>query len=117
MTNSLICTQAALRHAICAAASPGQLKPLVKVDSRGESAPIRMTRVTCEGSRMSDRYRRWALIVATFLSCPAAAQDKGTVDPKPLPPLANPSDPKTPARELFGRAKDGAPMDPEPVGF
>ncbi len=31
------------------------------------------------------------------------AQDKGTLDPKPLPPLAKPNDPKTPAKELFGR--------------
>ena len=28
----------------------------------------------------------------------ALAQDKGTLDPKPLPPLANPSDPATPAK-------------------
>ena len=31
------------------------------------------------------------------------AQDKGTVDPKPLPPLANPNDPKLGAKELFAR--------------
>ena len=34
---------------------------------------------------------------------PAAAQDPGTLDKKPLPPLDHPSDPSTPARELFGR--------------
>ena len=68
-----------------------------------------------QGSRMLDRYGL-ALVVAVS-SPPAAAQDKGTVDPKPLPPLANPSDPKTPARELFGRATSGAPMDAEPIGF
>src|ERR1700735_424581 len=33
----------------------------------------------------------------------AIAQDKGSVDPKPLPPLANPNDPKLAAKELFGR--------------
>ena len=33
---------------------------------------------------------------------PAPAQDKGSVDPKPLPPLANPNDPKLGAKELFG---------------
>src|SRR4051794_5423627 len=33
----------------------------------------------------------------------AAAQDLGTVDPKPLPPVEHPDDPKTPAKELFGR--------------
>jgi penicillin-insensitive murein endopeptidase len=69
-----------------------------------------------QGSRMLDRFGL-ALVAATLLAGPAAAQDKGTVDPKPLPPLANPSDPKTPARELFGRATSGAPMDAEPIGF
>jgi penicillin-insensitive murein DD-endopeptidase len=39
-----------------------------------------------------------------FVSASAAlAQDKGSVDPKPLPPLANPNDPKIGAKELFGR--------------
>src|SRR4026208_1970644 len=33
----------------------------------------------------------------------AWAQDKGAVNPKPLPPLANPNDPKIAAKELFGR--------------
>src|SRR5262249_742718 len=33
----------------------------------------------------------------------AVAQDKGTLNPHPLPPLANPNDAKTPAKELFGR--------------
>src|ERR1700726_4139116 len=33
----------------------------------------------------------------------ALAQDKGSVDPKPLPPLANPNDPKLGAKEFFAR--------------
>jgi penicillin-insensitive murein endopeptidase len=33
----------------------------------------------------------------------ALAQDKGSVNPKPLPPLANPNDPKLGAKELFAR--------------
>jgi penicillin-insensitive murein DD-endopeptidase len=33
----------------------------------------------------------------------AAAQDLGTLNPQPLPPLAHPDDPKTAAKELFGR--------------
>jgi penicillin-insensitive murein endopeptidase len=33
----------------------------------------------------------------------AHAQDVGTVNPEPLPPLANPNSPPTPARELFAR--------------
>jgi penicillin-insensitive murein endopeptidase len=47
----------------------------------------------------------------------ASAQDKGALDPKPLPPLANPSSPGTPARELFGRAHAAAPLHPDPIGF
>jgi penicillin-insensitive murein DD-endopeptidase len=34
---------------------------------------------------------------------PALAQDKGTVDSKPLPPLEHPSDPKLGAKQLFAR--------------
>ncbi|WP_018406495.1 penicillin-insensitive murein endopeptidase [Methylocystis rosea] len=47
----------------------------------------------------------------------ALAQDRGVLDPKPLPPLANPSSPVTPARELFGRAQEAAPLHPDPIGF
>ena len=44
------------------------------------------------------------LISMTLANAAAAwAQDKGSVDPKPLPPLANPNDPKIGAKELFGR--------------
>jgi penicillin-insensitive murein endopeptidase len=63
---------------------------------------------------------RWTAIVTISwlaLGGQGLAQDKGTLDPKPLPPLANPSDPATPARELFGRAAQPAPLDPEPIGF
>jgi penicillin-insensitive murein endopeptidase len=34
----------------------------------------------------------------------APAQDPGSLNPTPLPPLANPDSPKTPAKELFVRA-------------
>src|SRR5215467_2058298 len=44
-----------------------------------------------------------ALIVLALAAAPAAAQDKGTLNPQPLPPLAHPENPKTPAKELFGR--------------
>jgi penicillin-insensitive murein endopeptidase len=33
----------------------------------------------------------------------APAQDSGTLNPTPLPPLADPYSPKTPAEELFAR--------------
>ena len=46
----------------------------------------------------------WRLALAAFAARPRSAQDKGTLDPKPLPPLANPADPKLPAKQVFGRA-------------
>src|ERR1700726_2179242 len=58
------------------------------------------------------------LAIATALSASAAlAQDKGNVDPKPLPPLANPKDPKLGAKELFGRKVLPAAMPTRVVGF
>ena len=45
------------------------------------------------------------------------AQDRGSLDPKPLPPLANPNDPKLPARELFGRKPTPAPLQARSIGF
>ena len=47
----------------------------------------------------------------------AWAQDKGSVDPKPLPPLANPNDPKIAAKELFGRKSLPAAMPTRVLGF
>ena len=47
----------------------------------------------------------------------AWAQDKGTVHPKPLPPLANPNDPKIAAKELFGRKVLPAAMPTRVHGF
>jgi hypothetical protein len=41
------------------------------------------------------------LLLAIIGIGPARAQDVGTVNPEPLPPLANPNSPPTPARELF----------------
>ena len=59
-----------------------------------------------------------ALLAATIWFGPAAmAQDKGTLDPKPLPPLAHPDDPGLAARELFARRLRPAALPPRPVGF
>jgi penicillin-insensitive murein endopeptidase len=55
--------------------------------------------------------------VAAAWCLPAHAQDKGTVNPKPLPPLANPNDPKNPARELFGRKLTPNSMQARAIGF
>src|SRR6202158_977792 len=58
------------------------------------------------------------LISAAALSASAAlAQDKGSVDAKPLPPLANPNDPKLGAKELFGRKVLPAAMPTHVIGF
>src|ERR1700726_1052468 len=58
------------------------------------------------------------LAIATVVSASAAlAQDKGNVDPKPLPPLANPNDPKLGAKELFGRKVLPAAMPTRVGGF
>ncbi|MDB5619554.1 penicillin-insensitive murein endopeptidase, partial [Tardiphaga sp.] len=47
----------------------------------------------------------------------ALAQTKGSVDPKPLAPLANPNDPHTGAKELFGRKMLPSRSPPQVVGF
>ena len=46
----------------------------------------------------------------------AFAQTPGTLDPKPLPPLANPNAPDTPAKELFGRKAEPAPLEARAIG-
>ena len=56
-------------------------------------------------------------ICALACGSPALAQDKGTTDPKPLPPLANPSDPRLPAKEVFGRALTPAEAQARSIGF
>jgi len=59
----------------------------------------------------------FALAATLGLGGAASAQDKGTVDPKPLPPLANPDDPKTPAKDLFGRKTTPANLQARAIGF
>src|SRR5829696_1980103 len=46
----------------------------------------------------------------------AAAQAPGTLSPQPLPALANPGDPATPAKELFGRRTEPAPLPARAIG-
>jgi penicillin-insensitive murein endopeptidase len=53
---------------------------------------------------------------ATLLGT-GAAQDRGTLDPKPLPPLEHPDAPGTPARQLFGRAAVPSKGAAHAVGF
>lgn len=56
------------------------------------------------------------LFAALAASGPALAQDKGTLNPKPLPPLSNPDDPKTAAKELFGRSSTPASLQARSIG-
>lgn len=49
-------------------------------------------------------------------STPLAAQDRGSVNPKPLPPLAHPDSPDTPAKELFARKVLPAALPTEVIG-
>ena len=47
----------------------------------------------------------------------AFAQDKGTLNPMPLPPLANPNDPTLAAKQLFGRKALPTAGAPHVIGF
>jgi penicillin-insensitive murein endopeptidase len=57
------------------------------------------------------------LPAAVVTAAVATAQDKGSVDPKPLPPLANPNDPNLAAKELFGRKTTAAAQPAQAIGF
>ncbi len=56
-------------------------------------------------------------VLAGLAVAPALAQDKGTLDPKPLPPLADPSDPHLPAKQVFGRVLAPAELQARSIGF
>jgi penicillin-insensitive murein endopeptidase len=58
-----------------------------------------------------------SIILIALAGGAVRAQDKGSVDPQPLPPLANPDDPKTPAKALFGRKMKPVPMEARSIGF
>src|SRR3954454_11169134 len=57
------------------------------------------------------------ITAAVTIAAAALAQDKGTIDPKPLPALSDPDDPKVAAKELFGRKALPAAMPPRAIGF
>ena len=68
---------------------------------------------------MSSRLILSLIVPLVLASAPigALAQTRGTVDPKPLPLLANPNDPSTPAKELFGRKALPTRSAPQVIGF
>src|SRR6478672_3520143 len=69
------------------------------------------------GRRIGGCVLVFALMLGLVASAPATAQDKGTLDPKPLPPLEKPDDPSTPAKELFGRKSAPAPLAARAIGY
>ena len=66
-----------------------------------------------------DGFARCAALCAALVSWPGSggAQDIGTLNPQPLPPVAKPDDPKIPAKELFGRKTTPAPLEARTIGF
>jgi penicillin-insensitive murein endopeptidase len=72
------------------------------------------------GATWRNRGRHGAALlfaVLCFAASTATAQDKGSVNPQPLPPLAKPNDPATPAKELFGRKAEPANLEARTIGF
>jgi penicillin-insensitive murein DD-endopeptidase len=57
-----------------------------------------------------------ALALTGASSQVALAQDRGTLSPRPLPPIANPDAPNLAAKELFGRKADPAPLAARSIG-
>lgn len=54
---------------------------------------------------------------ACLVGATARAQDKGSLNPKPLAPIANPDAPNVPAKELFGRKATPADLEARAIGF
>lgn len=65
------------------------------------------------------RPRLHAVLLGALLlgTAGAAAQDLGTLAPRPLPPLANPEDPRLPAKQVFGRETEPAALPTHVYGF
>jgi penicillin-insensitive murein DD-endopeptidase len=58
-----------------------------------------------------------AIAIAALASASlTSAQDKGSLEPKPLPPLDNPNDPKLAAKELFARKRLPAALPVRAIG-
>ncbi|MDQ6703656.1 MAG: penicillin-insensitive murein endopeptidase, partial [Pseudomonadota bacterium] len=58
-----------------------------------------------------------ALLASAGTGGEAFAQEKGTLEPVRLPPLAHPEDPATPAKQLFGRQVVPAALAARTIGF
>ena len=62
------------------------------------------------------RLFRFFLFLLVVGIAPADAQDPGTLNPEPLPPLQDANSPKTPAKELFARKTTPLPGPPQSIG-
>ncbi|MGN1288727.1 MAG: penicillin-insensitive murein endopeptidase [Bradyrhizobium sp.] len=67
---------------------------------------------------MTPRLRLIPLLISALVACTvsARAQDKGSLNPRPLPPLANPNDPTIGAKQLFARKVLPAAMPTQSIG-
>ena len=91
-----------------------QANAIATVSAAGDS----MIRLGGQSDPMTPRLILIPLLISAFLAVAtgALAQDKGTVNPKQLPPLANPNDPKIAAKELFARKVLPAAMPTRVIG-
>jgi penicillin-insensitive murein DD-endopeptidase len=55
--------------------------------------------------------------IGLAIGASAMAQDQGSLNPAPLPPLANPGDPALPAKQVFGRALTPTELQARSIGF
>lgn len=60
---------------------------------------------------------RSLIALALCAAAPAQAQDRGTLETQSLPPLANPTAPGVPAKDLFGRKPTPVMMEARSIGF
>ena len=67
---------------------------------------------------MTSCLRLIPLLISALVACTisARAQDKGSLNPQPLPPLANPNDPTIGAKQLFARKVLPAAMPTRSIG-
>ena len=68
-------------------------------------------------TKQKTRAAVFAFTIAFLAPEAVSAQTRGTVNPQPLPTLAKPDDPATPAKELFGRQPMPAPVEARVIGF
>jgi penicillin-insensitive murein endopeptidase len=60
---------------------------------------------------------RLLLVLLLAGASTADAQEKGTLNAVPLPPITNPTDPSVAAKDLFGRKPEPVPMAARAIGF